>query len=178
MGIFLKALGIGLLVAGIRGVRHDIKEEEERKETICYFDGKISKEEFYGMVKRSGKGIRRITGLYAKETIVYGIVRSQSGLSNWSFTIDFNDYGDLTGKCWISTDNNDSNIPKIVADRIAQQILNYTDCLDDDLDDEFYHEKEQEEIHEQSELSCPYCGRQNLNENAKYCMYCGVRFRN
>ncbi len=30
MGIFLKALGIGLLVAGIRGVRHDIKEEEER----------------------------------------------------------------------------------------------------------------------------------------------------
>lgn len=30
MGVFLKALGIGLLVAGIKSIRHDMKEEKKR----------------------------------------------------------------------------------------------------------------------------------------------------
>lgn len=64
------------------------------------------------MVKRGGKGIRRITSLYAEGTMVYGTVRSQSGISDWCFRIDFNDYG-----------------------------------------------------------------KQNHNEDAKFCMYCGMRFR-
>lgn len=87
------------------------------------------------MVKCGGKGLRRITSLYAEGTIVYGTVRSQSGISEWCFKIDFNDYGSLTGTYWLSTDNNDSSIPKIVANRIAQQINEYPDRLDDSFKD-------------------------------------------
>ncbi len=56
--------------------------------------------------------------------VVYGIVESQSGLSEWSFTIDFNDYGHITGEYWITTDNDDSIIPERVAGRIREAILN------------------------------------------------------
>lgn len=83
MGFLLKALGVGLAVAGVKKIKHNIEEENRRKNTVCRFDGGISKEEFYVMVKRGGKGIRRITSLYAEETMVYGTVRSQSGISDW-----------------------------------------------------------------------------------------------
>lgn len=176
MGFLLKALGVGLAVTGVKKIKNNIEEERRRKNTVCRFDGEISKEEFYVMVKRGGKGIRRITSLYAEGTMVYGTVRSQSGISDWCFRIDFNDYGKLTGAYWLSTDNDDSDIPKIVADRIAQQISNYPDCMDDTFEDELYREEVQEGLREQDGAYCPYCGKQNHNEDAKFCMYCGMRF--
>lgn len=181
MGFLLKAaigaIGVGLAAVGIKNVKHNIEEENRRKNTVCRFEGEISKEEFYVMVKCGGKGIRRITGLRAEDTMVYGTVRSQSGISDWCFRIDFNDYGRLTGKYWLSTDNSDSDIPKIVAERIAQQIHDYPDCVDDAFDDELYKEEVQEALREQAGAYCPYCGKQNNNEDAKFCMYCGMRFR-
>lgn len=177
MGFLLKALGVGLAIAGVGKIKHNIEEDNRRKSTICRFDGNISKEEFYVMVKRGGKGIRRITSLYAEGTMVYGTVRSQSGISDWCFRIDFNDYGNLTGTYWLSTDNYDSAIPKIVADRIAQQITEYPDCLGDTFSDELDHAEAQERAHEQAGAYCPYCGKQNNNQDAKFCMYCGKRFR-
>lgn len=176
MGFLLKALGVGLAVAGVKKIRHNIEEENRRKNTVCHFDGEISKEEFYAMVKRSGKGIRRITSLYAEKTMVYGTVRSQSGISDWNFRIDFNDYGTLTGKYWLFTGNDDSDIPKIVANRIAQQINDYPACMDDSFKDECNRKEVQEELHKQTGAYCPYCGKQNHNKDAKFCMYCGRRF--
>lgn len=129
------------------------------------------------MVKRGGKGIRRITSLYAEGAMVYGTVHSQSGISDWCFSVDFNDYGKLTGAYWISTDNNDSDIPKVVADRIAQQISNYPECIDDFFKSEFYREESQDEMRGQAGAYCQYCGKQNHNKDAKFCMYCGKRFR-
>ena len=126
MGLLLKtlALGVGLTILGIKKIKHNIEEENRRKSAVCHFDEGISEEEFYAMVQLGGKGIRRITKLYAKSTMVYGTVRSQSGISDWNFQIDFNDYGKLTGTYWLSRDNKDSDIPQVVADRIAQQIKN------------------------------------------------------
>ena len=49
-------------------------------------------------------------------------VRSQKGLSTWDFTIDFNDYGHVTGKCWIRRENTDSTIPDKVADIMLEAI--------------------------------------------------------
>ena len=177
MGFLLKVLCAGVAVAGLKKIKHDIDEENRRKSTVCRFDGEISKEEFYVMVKHSGKGIRRLTSLYADGTMVYGTVRSQSGISDWCFRGDFNDYGKLTGRYWLSTDNDDSDIPKIVAARIAQQINYYPDCLDDNFNEELHQERVQERQREQAGAYCPYCGKENLNENAKFCAYCGRRFR-
>lgn len=195
MGLFLKAVGIGLTIKAIKKLSDaDVKrqkeeenrreeekkrrkEEEIRRKSIhCYFDGEISKEEFNAMVKRGGKKIRRITSLYANGPIVHGTVQSQSGISDWSFRIDFNDYGELTGKYWLSSDNDDSDIPKIVADRIAQQIRDHSGRVDSSFEDELKHEEPQEEAPKPDGACCPYCGKQNYNEGAKFCMYCGMRF--
>ena len=177
MSLILKAIGAGLAIKGIKKIKHIIEAENRRKSVVCRFDGEISREEFYVMVKRGGKGIQRVTNLYAEGTMVYGTVRSQSGISDWCFRIDFNDYGRLTGNYWVSADNKTSDIPKVVAERIAQQISGYPDCVDDAFDDELYHEEVKGGLREQAGAYCPYCGKQNQNEDAKFCMYCGMRFR-
>lgn len=43
--------------------------------------------------------------------------------------------------------------------------------------DELYREEVQEGLREQAGAYCPYCGKQNHNEDANFCMYCGMRFR-
>ena len=57
--------------------------------------------------------------------MVYGTVRTQSGLSEWDFKVDFNDYGHITGKYWLSSDNDDSNIPGHVADNMSTMIASF-----------------------------------------------------
>ena len=57
-------------VSDVKKIKHNIEEENRWKNTVCRFDGEISKEEFYVMVKRGGKGIRHITSLYAEGTYV------------------------------------------------------------------------------------------------------------
>ena len=49
--------------------------------------------------------------------------------------------------------------------------------MDDTFEDELYREEVQEGLREQAGVYCPYCGKQNHNEDAKFCMYCGMRFR-
>lgn len=177
MGFLLTTLGIGLVAVGIKKISSNIAEENRRRDTVCYFDGDISKEDFYMMVKCSRKGIRRIINLYAENTMVYGTVRSQSGISDWNFEIDFNDYGNLTGTYWLYTDHEDSNIPKTVADRIAQQIKAYSDYIDNAPADGSCGNDDWEAFDERQWSYCPYCGKKNYNENAKFCMYCGMSFR-
>lgn len=176
MGFLLKVLGVSLGVAGINRINHDIEEENRRKSIVCRFDGKISEEEFYVMVKQSGKGIRRITSLHAKGTMVYGVVRSKSGITDWCFKIDFNDYGKLTGKYWILSDNDDSDIPKIVASRIRQQIIDYNKCKED-VKEELDREKVQEGFAEQFNEYCPCCGKLHDNQEM-LCIYCGAKISN
>lgn len=56
MGFLLKALGIGLTIAGVSKIRHNIKEETRRKSTICRFDGKYFQRRIlcHGQVRRKG----------------------------------------------------------------------------------------------------------------------------
>ena len=177
MGFLLKAIGVGVAVTVAKKIKRSIDEENRRKNTVCHFDEGISKEEFYAMVKYGGKGIRRIINLYADGPVVHGTVRSQSGISDWSFKIDFNDYGKLTGTYWLSRDNSDSNIPEIVAERIAKQIKDYPAYTDNLFSDELYHGEIQEELHGRVGAYCPYCGKQNQYDDARFCVYCGMRFR-
>ena len=177
MGFILKAIGIAAAAIGINKIRNNIEEEKRRKNSVCHFDGNIKKEEFYVMVKRGGKGIKRLTNLYVEGPIVHGTVRSQSGLSDWCFTIDFNDYGDISGRYWLATDNTDSDIPKIIAERIAEQIRKYPECADENFVDEIKEERKLEELREQESAYCPYCGEKVFGINIKFCSYCGKRFR-
>lgn len=98
------------------------EKEEKRRNTPCYFDGAISMNLFDEIVTTNRKRIKRLTHLKAEGPIVYGTVQSQSGISDWNFKIDFNDFGDITGKYWLSSENDDSSIPETVAERISTAI--------------------------------------------------------
>lgn len=129
MKLFWKVVTVGLIGAGIAAIRRDAKlnkeaaeEEERRKNTPCDFVDGISQTDFDQMALSSCKHIKRLTDVYTDGPIVYGTVRSQSGISSWSFKIDFNDYGHITGQYWIASDNNDSDIPSAIAKRISSSI--------------------------------------------------------
>ena len=97
------------------------KQEDIRMNTPCNFLDGISKSQFNEIVFNATKHIKRLT-VYIDGPIVYGVVRSQSGISEWKFTLDFNDYGKITGTCWRWQENQDSSIPKNVMKKIQDAI--------------------------------------------------------
>ena len=95
--------------------------KDERKQTPCTFDDIITESVFSAIVRHATR-IRRIKRVSIRGPVVEGTVLSQSGISEWNFTIDFNDYGRVSGKYWISSENHDSNIPERVAARCSGAI--------------------------------------------------------
>ena len=91
----------------------------------CNFKDGISKKQFENMVRQAYKSTKRLTALYNKGTVVYGTVKSQSGLTEWHFSIDFNDCGYITGQYWINSDNDDSDIPEKIAQIISLNIVSF-----------------------------------------------------
>lgn len=98
--------------------------EQERRNTTCYFSNGVSRNEFYSMVYKATKHIKRLV-VSVDGPMVTGTVRSQSGISTWSFKLDFNDFGDITGNYWVWSENDDSDIPDNVAKQIQSQICSH-----------------------------------------------------
>ena len=129
----LKALIAGAAGLGLLALLHQANKEEQAKleedkrrmNTLCSFDGSISYEEFQSAVHSAAKTIRRLKVLEIDGPIVRCSVRSSSGISTWEFSLDFNDYGDITGKCWINSDNEESTIPSVFVDRIQEELNAY-----------------------------------------------------
>lgn len=120
MGLLEKALGgglIGLAGFGIYKLIQGSAEEKRRRNTPCQFTDANLQSQFISLVELSAKPIKRLTATVS-EHMVYGTVRSQSGISSWEFRLDFNDYGRVTGEYWCYSDNNDSKIPKSLGDSI------------------------------------------------------------
>ena len=114
-----------------RRIKKERKEEArrikelKRKYKQFYFK-EITEEEFKELVNSVWRSLRtkRIINVNVKKAIVTGSVVSQSGISDWSFRLDFNYYGELCGKYRIFSDNPDSNIPKHFGDAIGIEIQN------------------------------------------------------
>ena len=105
------------------------REDEIRKNTPCNFENGISEGQFEFIVRQSGKHIKRLTNLSVNGPIVYGTIRTNSGLSEWNFKADFNDYGRITGKYWLSSDNEDSSIPTNIAEKISCMICSFPEIF-------------------------------------------------
>lgn len=101
-------------------------EQERNINSWHGFPYDITEDDFAEMIKNAKKGIRKLKILENKGPIVHGVVRSQSGVSEWCFDIDFNDCGNLTGQYWISSENHDSHIPERVAEIISSSIQSVT----------------------------------------------------
>ena len=97
-------------------------EQERRKKTPCRFIDGFSEDEFEQMVRKASKRIRRISEVSVDGPFIHCAVQSQTGISEWEFELDFNDYGHITGTFWCSSDNSDSNIPNRLGELIRDEI--------------------------------------------------------
>lgn len=98
------------------------KLEEERRATPPSYDDGVSEKEFEQIVLKAKKGIPRIKSATISGLVVSIEVKSQSGISIWDATIDFNDFGHLTGWHKIWSENDDSNIPEAFARDVVEGI--------------------------------------------------------
>jgi len=99
-----------------------IRKKSEEKKPYMH-TGKITEDDLLQIVRKAAKRIDRITEITVNAAVVKGVVLSQHKLSTWSFTIDFNDDGQLTGVYTIISENYDSNIPQRLAEEIAKEIV-------------------------------------------------------
>lgn len=123
---FAAGIGIISLFAILRKSAKEEAEkqaEEERRRSIPIdYSKNISKETFEKIVFEETKRVKRITSTIINGPTIICSVISRSGISEWNFSIDFNDYGNLTGKYWVSSDNSDSQIPSLIAQNISDKI--------------------------------------------------------
>ena len=103
--------------------QNEIEEQKEnaRKAIECRFDTSLTYEQFVDIVRRETKSISRLSVEISGAEVV-GRVQSISGISSWIFTVDFNDWGAVTGEYWVMSSNCDSDIPWNVAHRISAEI--------------------------------------------------------
>lgn len=99
------------------------EEERRRRNTPFSFDEHVTQEMFENFANEASKRIKRVSEIKIDGPVINGTVVTQSGISEWHFMIDFNDYGHITGEYWISNDNKDSKIPKVIANKVKENIL-------------------------------------------------------
>ncbi len=155
MGFWELAAG-GALYALAKKAQANAAEERRRRATPCKFRDGISSSEFNRIARKSAKYIKRIINLSIDGPVVSGTVRSQSGTSEWDFSIDFNDYGHITGKYWLSTDNHDSNIPAKLAENISSMIKAYPEDILPKKIETYREQKQAERIIKQKEEERQY----------------------
>lgn len=93
-----------------------------RPKTPFNFGDGISQDEFAQMADRAAQSIKRARLRRCVGPVAHFTVRSQSGISDWRFSVDFNAWGHFTSEYWIDSENLDSKIPKAIAERISDEI--------------------------------------------------------
>ncbi|WP_251197387.1 hypothetical protein [Anaerotardibacter muris] len=110
------------------------EEEKRRKESPCVFSDGISKERFAELTREAARETIRIESFDINEMTVIIHVKSQSGLTSWNASIDYSDYGHLTGRYWLTTENNESLIPehfaKILRGKIESNLVELSKSAD------------------------------------------------
>lgn len=90
------------------------------------------KAKFEEAVYNAAKSIKRLKVLRINNYVVHCKVDTVSGISSWEFSLNFNDYGRLTGNFDVSsTDNYDSSIPESFGNKIKNIV---TDFIGDNLE--------------------------------------------
>lgn len=132
MGLFDKVL-VGGAVALVGAVARSIyqgskeakrvaEEERRRKDSPLVFFPRLGYQDFLDLVGEIAKTTPRLVDASVNGLVVFLEVRSNTGLTTWSAGIDFNDYGHLTGRYWLTTENDQSPIPKFFANAVQAEI--------------------------------------------------------
>lgn len=96
--------------------------EKQRRDTPCEFNDGFTKEEFIEIAGNCAKKIRRIKMCVVDDLVVICKVTSQSGISDWFFSLDFRDFGHFTGRCWMWSENEESAIPDRLKESICSSV--------------------------------------------------------
>lgn len=155
MNWLIALFALHLVGKSIKSRKAEHEEERARTRFPCEFSDELPEALFYQIVQQEAKKIKRIKNVNQNGSDVYCDVISQSGITTWSFSLDFNDYGHLTGNFWYSSDNDDSDIPLILGRRIKSAI----------------------EIFLESRRTCPFCHKYIVDYNSVFCPFCGIRIK-
>lgn len=112
-----------LAVKGTREAAAAAREEQGRRESPPRFIPWLTEQDFSLMVGYVASLNQRVVRAEVTGLVVEITVRSNSGLTTWSADLDFNDYGNPSGKYWIRTENDQSPVPKWFADKLAEQMV-------------------------------------------------------
>lgn len=99
-------------------INEPVEEEKAYTQT-----GIITDDDLFQIVQKAAQGINRIKEITVKAAVVRGTVLSLNKLSTWTFRINFNDQGRLTGHYTIISENDDSTVPKRLAEEISKEII-------------------------------------------------------
>lgn len=108
----------------IAEAKHQAEEERRRREAPCEFTDGISEERFRELIEAAKQRTPRVTSCDVNNMTVTLHVKSQSGLTEWEADVDFSDFGHLTGRHWIRTENDDSLIPEHFA-KLMKNAIEY-----------------------------------------------------
>ncbi len=96
-----------------------------RKCFPCKFNNGITTEVLTLLAEHCARKIKRITKVVVNGASVTCSIESQSRLSTWDFTVDFNDWGHISSAYWYTSSNSDSLIPKCFSQALADEIKSY-----------------------------------------------------
>ena len=103
--------------------RLEKKQDEELRQSLSIqFPEFLNQEEFNRIIHEESVKIIRIKEVEISQALINFEVYSNSRISTWCFTLDYNDYGILTGKVRISSENSDSSIPENISLRISERL--------------------------------------------------------
>ena len=103
--------------------RLEKKQDEELRQSLSIqFPEFLNQEEFNRIIHEEIDKINRFKKVEINQALINFEVYSNSRISTWCFTLDYNDYGILTGKVRISSENTDSSMPKNVSLRISERL--------------------------------------------------------
>ena len=110
-------------IAARKEEQRRIREQEAQRVATppCYEDG-VNEHQFRVIVESAKTKLPRIKSVTIEGFVVSLEVKSMSGISIWCATVDFNDFGHLTGWYKIWSENEDSNIPEAFAREVNELI--------------------------------------------------------
>lgn len=98
--------------------------EKKRIQTPCEFTKEFTQENFTDLAVLVAAPMTRLS-IVVNCYLVKGTVRTVSGINTWSFILDFNDFGKITGNYWIKANENlESSIPNKYANMLKDAIEN------------------------------------------------------
>lgn len=160
-------------------------EEENRQNSWNGFNKKLTADDFSRLAHKSKKKFKRIKYIETKDSYVIGTFVSQSGINEYEFKIDYNDYGAITGKYWvINRGNYDSDIPISFANEMKSLIKQFNEISNSYFDNaanyeiNFPHNTDNRQNQEKTCSSylihfCSNCGTNKIHPQDNYCPVCG-----